>query len=119
MFKFFVPSLCGLSLASSVYLTGWTGNCSGDSCSDGDCCDTPSRASAMVATDTINAVDVKNTKCIVSGSDPMGAGPGPTAVYKGKIYHFCCDDCVPTFKKDPEKYIKALEADPAKFGVKQ
>ena len=26
--------------------------------------------------------------------------------YKGKTYYFCCQDCVPKFKADPEKYIK-------------
>ncbi len=34
------------------------------------------------------AVDVHNTKCIVSGDD-VGSSK-LTAVYDGKIYHFCC-----------------------------
>jgi len=28
-----------------------------------------------------------------------------TLEYKGKTYYFCCDDCVESFKKNPEKYI--------------
>ncbi|MDD3926428.1 MAG: YHS domain-containing protein [bacterium] len=31
--------------------------------------------------------------------------------YKGKTYYFCCDKCVTSFKKAPEKYLK--EAAPA------
>ena len=61
------------------------------------------------------AVDVKNTKCLDTLDDTKD---GPTVVYEGKIYHFCCDDCVVKFKKDPEKYVKALNADPGKYGVK-
>jgi YHS domain-containing protein len=26
--------------------------------------------------------------------------------YKGKTYYLCCQDCVPKFKADPEKYTK-------------
>lgn len=28
----------------------------------------------------------------------------------GKRVHFCCPGCVGTFKKDPDKIIKAMEA---------
>ncbi len=62
------------------------------------------------------AVDVKNTKCLVMPDDDVT--PGQTVTYQGKIYHFCCDDCPKEFLKNPEKYIKALNADPKKYGVK-
>lgn len=29
------------------------------------------------------------------------------ADYKGNRYYFCCPGCLPTFKKNPEKYAKA------------
>jgi YHS domain-containing protein len=29
--------------------------------------------------------------------------------YKGKRIYFCCKPCVPTFKEDPEKYMKKLK----------
>jgi YHS domain-containing protein len=29
--------------------------------------------------------------------------------YQGKRVYFCCDACPAVFKKDPAKYIKALE----------
>jgi YHS domain-containing protein len=32
-----------------------------------------------------------------------------TYVYKGKTIAFCCKDCIPEFKKDPEKYMKDLK----------
>jgi YHS domain-containing protein len=60
------------------------------------------------------AVDVKNTKCIVTGEDVEDE----TFEYNGKIYHVCCSSCEKRFKNDPEKYIKDLQANPAKYGVK-
>ena len=33
----------------------------------------------------------------------------PKTEYKGKIYYFCCADCVEKFKKEPEKYIKSMK----------
>ncbi len=35
--------------------------------------------------------------------------PGRLA-YKGKVYNFCCDMCTKDFKKDPDKFIKKIEA---------
>ena len=35
--------------------------------------------------------------------------PKVTTVYKDKTIGFCCEDCIPTFKKDPEKYAKNLK----------
>jgi len=72
---------------------------------------------ATTAPATQPAVDVGNTKCIVMGDAIEGAGA--TLAYEGKIYHFCCKDCIPTFQKDSAKYIGDLEKDPAKFGVKK
>ena len=37
------------------------------------------------------------------------ADPKVTTVYKDKTIAFCCEDCVPAFKKDPEKYMKNLK----------
>jgi YHS domain-containing protein len=31
--------------------------------------------------------------------------------YQGKRVYFCCKGCPPDFKKDPEKYIKKMEAE--------
>ena len=61
-------------------------------------------------------IDLHNTKCPVSGDDV--ADSKLSAVYDGKIYHFCCDSCPADFKKDPQEYAKLVAADPAKYGVK-
>jgi hypothetical protein len=47
--------------------------------------------------------------CIVSG-DKFGGDMGKpiVTVYKGQEIKFCCKDCPPDFKKDPEKYMKKL-----------
>ncbi|MFA5794195.1 MAG: YHS domain-containing protein [Candidatus Brocadiia bacterium] len=28
----------------------------------------------------------------------------PALEYKGEVYYFCCNDCPPKFRKNPEKY---------------
>lgn len=74
----------------------------------------PTSKPATQAT-TQAAVDVKNTVCPVSG-DKVGDSK-LTETFEGKIYHLCCSDCPPEFKKDPAKYAKAVAADPAKYGI--
>jgi hypothetical protein len=48
--------------------------------------------------------------CLVSG-DKIGGDMGKpiVMVYKGQEIKFCCSDCPPKFKKDPEKYMKMLD----------
>ncbi len=31
--------------------------------------------------------------------------------YQGKRIYFCCTGCIDKFKKDPEKYLKKMEAE--------
>jgi YHS domain-containing protein len=31
--------------------------------------------------------------------------------YNGKRIYFCCPGCISEFKKDPEKYVKKMEAE--------
>jgi YHS domain-containing protein len=33
------------------------------------------------------------------------------AEYQGKRIYFCCSGCITEFQKDPEKYMKKLEAE--------
>ena len=75
-------------------------------------------AASAAATEKSAAVDVKNTKCIVTKEEVEGDDQ-TTLEYKGKTYHLCCSMCIKKFNADPEKYIKALEADPAAYGVKK
>lgn len=45
--------------------------------------------------------------CIVSGDD-LGSD-AITLVHEGTTLKFCCEDCVPQFKKDPAKYLSKLK----------
>jgi hypothetical protein len=48
--------------------------------------------------------------CLVSG-DKIGGDMGKpiVIVYHGQEMKFCCSDCPPKFKKNPEKYMKMLD----------
>ncbi len=54
-----------------------------------------------------------NKVCPVTGEDVDQETP--TVEYKGKVIGFCCSGCVSKFKKEPEKYLKNLSDDGAKF----
>lgn len=45
-----------------------------------------------------------NELCPVTG-EKVDAKTTYTYNYRGKVYHFCCADCLVEFKKDPEKYL--------------
>jgi len=78
--------------------------------------DAPATAPATQPSTASAAVDVGNTRCVIMDDDDAVATI--SATYDGKIYHFCCKDCLREFKKDPAKYAKAAEANPAKYGIK-
>lgn len=46
------------------------------------------------------------TKCPVTGEDFVVDEKSPQLVHEGKAYAFCCADCLPDFKKNPEKFAK-------------
>lgn len=48
-----------------------------------------------------------NKMCAVEQEHPID--PKQTYEYQGKLIGFCCEDCIPVFKKDPEKYMKNLK----------
>lgn len=58
------------------------------------------------------AVDAGNKICPVSGEKITEEGK-VTYEYKGKIYNFCCPECIDDFKKNPEEYIKKIEEEGA------
>jgi YHS domain-containing protein len=72
---------------------------------------------AMTMAIPAGAVDLHNTVCVVTGEKIEDSKLFD--VYKGKVYHFCCGDCLPEFRKDPAKYALLVAADPAKYGVKK
>jgi len=66
--------------------------------------------SAVVAAPTASPlpsgiVDVRSA-CPVSGAP---AKPEVAVLHEGKVYHFCCEQCVPSFTKDPAKYLATLK----------
>src|SRR4051812_42938204 len=111
MLKYVVAMLCGVSLTGSVYMAGWGSTLQpklGEACGDSmECCTPENNTMALDSKKELDSskIDVKNTKCIVMGEDISTK----TVEYQGKIYHICCEDCIETFNKTPEKFVKALE----------
>jgi YHS domain-containing protein len=64
----------------------------------------PTTAPATQASATLKPI---NKYCAVNRDEEID--PTVTTVYNGKVIGFCCDDCIPKFKKDPEKYMKDLK----------
>jgi YHS domain-containing protein len=52
--------------------------------------------------------NVGNEYCPVSG-EKIDEKTKVTYEYKGKVYNFCCQDCVEEFKKNPEEYIEKMK----------
>src|SRR5439155_4495940 len=68
-------------------------------------------APATLAADAKKADDKKpkpiNTTCPLTDEK---IDPAVTTQYKGKTVAFCCADCIKDFNKDPDKYMKKIEA---------
>lgn len=58
----------------------------------------------------------------VNGLCPIMENPvsptGGFVMYKGQRIAFCCPGCETDFNADPEKYMKLMQANPAKYGYK-
>ncbi len=68
-------------------------------------------AEDIVSYEAVEVVNVGNKICPVTG-EKIEAGEGMTPVtyeYEGKIYNFCCPECIDIFKSDPKKYIAIVE----------
>lgn len=48
-----------------------------------------------------------NTMCAVQPEH--AADSRVTTVFEGKLIGFCCEDCIPEFKKDPQKYVAKMK----------
>ena len=49
--------------------------------------------------------------CVVSGEKLGGEMGAPVDyIYNNHLVRFCCNACVETFKKDPDKYLKKIDA---------
>ena len=60
------------------------------------------------ATTRAASTQAVNKYCAVMGEDDL-VDPKYNLVYKDKVIGFCCDECVDTFKKKPEKYVKKMK----------
>ncbi len=49
--------------------------------------------------------------CIVSGEKLGSMGEPIVIVHEGREIKFCCAECEPAFKKDPEKYLSKLDGE--------
>ena len=47
--------------------------------------------------------------CLVSGEKIGSMGEPIVINHEGQEIKFCCDSCIPKFKKDPAKYLSKLE----------
>ena len=47
--------------------------------------------------------------CPVSGEKLGSMGEPVVIQHEGREIKFCCDSCVPKFKKDPVKYLEKLD----------
>src|SRR5882724_8395909 len=67
----------------------------------------PTTQPAATQASTQSAAPI-NKFCAVETENPVDPTV-PTVTYKGKVIGFCCEDCVPKFKKNPEAYMKDLK----------
>jgi len=49
------------------------------------------------------------TVCIVSGGELGSMGDPIVIQHEGRTVKFCCEHCVGSFKKNPQKYLKKLD----------
>jgi YHS domain-containing protein len=55
------------------------------------------------------------TGTVAQARCPVMGGPINEDIYadhEGRRVYFCCEGCIATFKRDPEKYIALLKAEP-------
>lgn len=97
-----------LSAALLAALAGCNAN-SGQSSSGAPKSDEGSGASPTTAPATQPSASAKpiNKYCAVDRDQPVD--PTVTYLYQGKVIGFYCEDCIPKFKKDPDKYMKDLK----------
>lgn len=48
--------------------------------------------------------------CLITGEKLGGMGDPYVLKYKDREIKFCCKGCVKDFNKDPDKYVKLIEA---------
>ena len=59
------------------------------------------------ATQASASLTVSNQYCAVMTEHK--ADPKVTVAHAGKTIGFCCEDCIPTFTKEPAKYLASIK----------
>ncbi|MDQ3440664.1 MAG: hypothetical protein M3478_09985 [Planctomycetota bacterium] len=67
----------------------------------------PAMPTTGPATQASASLTVSNQYCAVMAENK--ADPKVTVVHAGKTIGFCCEDCIPTFTKEPAKYLASLK----------
>lgn len=75
-------------------------------------CSTHSTAEHSHGTDTkqVAAKPYPLKICVVSGEELGSMGKPVKLTQDGQEVQFCCENCVDTFKAEPEKYVAQLKA---------
>lgn len=68
---------------------------------------------ALFAVDPLGAVENTAMKNLQTTCPVMGGKINKEVYtdYKGERVYFCCEGCIPEFKKDPAQYIKKLKSE--------
>jgi hypothetical protein len=70
--------------------------------------ETPTTApTSAPATQASASLTIANKYCAVQSDHEID--PKVTVASNGKTIGFCCKDCIPTFEKDPAKYLATLK----------
>ena len=64
-------------------------------------------AATAPATQASASLTISNKYCAVMSEHEID--PKVTVVNSGKTVGFCCKDCIPTFQKDPAKYLASMK----------
>ena len=91
-----LPILIALSLTALV-------SCKNDQSATGDSSAEPSSETKKI--DSEYPLDT----CVVSGEKLGSMGEPFVITHEGIEVRFCCDGCLPTFKKEPAKYLAKLK----------
>ncbi|YCM44600.1 hypothetical protein V2O64_01015 [Verrucomicrobiaceae bacterium 227] len=87
-----LPILVAFSLTAFV-------SCKGDKTDAGDSSAETQKVESDYPLDT----------CVVSGEELGSMGDPFVINHEGTEVRFCCDSCLPKFKKDPAKYLAKLK----------
>ena len=96
-----------LAFAAITAMAFFTVSCGEEEHHDGDGHDHSAEGSGKKTTQVDSSYPLKT--CVVSGEALGSMGDAVTLVHEGTTVKFCCDHCIPKFKKEPAKYLAKLK----------